>query len=410
MKKLMMIALGAGMILCGCSSDEPSGTTPATPPTIELSAAQSRAAADMEAFNLNIFRFTNSTKEPGDVVVCSPVQTLIAYSMFSYMGQSPEVLHGLIGCDDQEALNELSHTYLTTLPTLDPKVKNDFASLWVRPQGYINDEIEQTLRDYYGAEVMEFDPENLWNEYREAFIARLSAWHEAQNCDGWFFGALGYEKVRETVYFTNYFEGEWAQEFDESKTVPAKFDRLDGRTLDMQLMHNEEMPGRYMQTDTYAAAAIDLGAGAYEAIFVLPHEKTLEALNMLIDSPALEELFSAKMNSTILDISLPRTDCYGHTILAETNPENGVKEYLASPIYSSIEFTEKGAKSTTRNATSGADNHITWLPGATIFTIDRPYLAFIRLKQTGICVAAAKVTIPSCEQRDNGMFDGTWEK
>ncbi len=406
MKKLMMIALGAGLILGGCSSDEPSGTTPAAAPKIELSAAQSRAAADMEAFNLNIFRFTNSTKEPGDVVVCSPVQTLIAYSLFSYMGQSPEVLHGLIGCDDQEALNELSHTYLTTLPTLDPKVKNDFASLWVRQHDDARDEIEQTLRDYYGTEMMDFDPE----ENKEDYLKRLGAWHEAQNCDGWWFGVPGYEKPHEDIYFTNYFEGEWAQEFDESKTVPAKFDRLDGRTLDMQLMHNEEMPGRYMLTDSYVAAAIDLGAGAYEAIFVLPHEKTIEALNKLIDSPALEELFSAKMDSTILDISLPRTDCYGHTILAETNPENGVKEYLASPIYSSIEFTEKGAKSTTRNATSGVDKYILWSPGATTFTIDRPYLAFIRLKQTGICLAAAKVTIPSCEQRDLGMIRGTWEK
>ena len=72
MKKLMMIALGAGMILGGCSSDEPSGTTPAAPPTIELSAAQSRAAADMEAFDRPYLAFIR-LKQTGICVAAAKV-------------------------------------------------------------------------------------------------------------------------------------------------------------------------------------------------------------------------------------------------------------------------------------------------------------------------------------------------
>lgn len=400
MKKLMLIALGAGLLLGGCSSDEPEAT-PAAPPTIELSAAQSRAAADMEAFNLKIFRLTNSNKKPADVVVCSPVQTLIAYSMHSYLGRQTDYLQGLIGCDDQEALNELSHTYLTTLPTLDSKVKFEFSSLWTRPQGDTRAEIEKVMREYYGADVMDFDPE----EFNENLKKRVADWHLAHNCPDYFLGYPDFGTPHEEIYFTNDFEGEWALAFDESKTTSAKFNMLDGTTVDMKLMHAIEMPGRIMVTQNYAAAAIDLGAGAYEAIFVLPAEATVEGINNLIDSNALEEVLATDMEPTKLDIALPRTDCYGLTLLYKTDAETTVSTGKVNPILSSIEFSEKGAKSHSLNAASGLDHPMTIAPCTIPIVFDRPFLAFIRLKQTGICLAAVKVMHPSCSQRDQAYFD-----
>lgn len=372
--------LAVGMAVTGCSSDEPAkllGVVPEMP----LTEVQSRTAGEVANINESLFIGSNRAAEADENVVCSPLAALQLVTMHTLLdGKMTDPLLHFLGCTDIDALNELNRQYIETLPTLDPMVSfSQDNRVWIAEED-ANPEAAATLRNIYQATVF---------EHSKAHPADPSKFYKASI---WMYIA---NDVKADEMETSYqcdinFSAEWAKTFDKADTRRKTFTLTDGTTVEVPIMQSEQS-GRYFVNDKFQAASIDFGNGAYEAIFVLPHESGTQKLNELIDS-GIDELLTSEMTSFKLNIQIPRIaigSLYKKTDVVVKAYDEEMENLNLGHISTALTLNESGAK------IIASDNIVGYIDSGTkTFSATRPFLLFIRLKQTGICVLEAKVLRP----------------
>ncbi|KIG19459.1 Serine protease inhibitor (serpin family) [Enhygromyxa salina] len=100
-----------------------------------------------------------------------------------------------------------------------------------------------------------------------------------------------------------YLKAPWDVQFEEDWTGKAPFTRLDASTVDVDMMHNPAMFGRYGAGEGYSAFAAPLRGGALELVFVVPDD--FASFEAALDQPTLASVM-ASLEYTAVDTFVPR--------------------------------------------------------------------------------------------------------
>ena len=216
------------MMLCSCSSDEPSdaangGNQDERFVPVSLSAAEKVAAEASASFQYRLFSKACELADPNENVIVSPLSARILLSMLAN-ATSPEgrdeITHAL-GCDDINALNSLGRALVSQLPAMDGMVSMSLAqSVWYDRQYTLAPDFAELIAGFYNAD---FFPRDTWN--RDAMLTEINRW-----CSDRTGGRIPkyldrYDPVVVLLANAMHFQAKWknTNRFDESKTTEMTF-------------------------------------------------------------------------------------------------------------------------------------------------------------------------------------------
>lgn len=155
MKKLFFFL--PALLFAACSSDEPAVAPDPEVPSVDLtlSARESRAAQQIQAFNVDFFKACSQEFDADRNMVCSPFSASALLSMLANCVDQNvrEQIIDALGCEDIDALNSLTAKQLSALPTIDPSSTMTYANgLWYKNQYTLRDEVAKLLNENYMAE------------------------------------------------------------------------------------------------------------------------------------------------------------------------------------------------------------------------------------------------------------------
>lgn len=414
MKKLicfgMFFILSCCLLLSSCSnSDDEPEVQPAPAKNIEMTAAASRAAAEVSNFTYTFLAGMNKASydlvisdgknEEGRCnVVVSPVQATMNLPIYNCIYGLPEEMFGFLGCSDIAALDELNQAYMEQLPALDPLVNVTLAnSIWSKPGFELTPEQHAMLEEKYKAEFFDYNAATAHED--------IHSWLEKVLPDGAPFVAEDPFKCEHNSVGAMYFAGKWKLPFNPDLTYRGNFKVAPGiMVTKTDYMHNPSLAARVGRTESFTAVAMDFGSGAYEAVFVLPERKGLAELNRIADSGELAQLTTLEFYTQTVDLTLPRLHVGNNNELSifEAAEAMGVKglENIDTDHRSfcrqsfKIYIEEDGAKVLVASSKFDCD---LWGDAPIKLVFDRPFFALIRAKQTGACIFAGKICYPQNE-------------
>lgn len=103
-----------------------------------------------------------------------------------------------------------------------------------------------------------------------------------------------------------YLEADWARQFGKYPTEDAPFTRLDGSTVTVPLMHELELTGPTVETDTYAATEAPYEDEQLSMLVIVPHEDHYRDVEERL-SDVLDEI-DATAGEGSVELWLPRFD------------------------------------------------------------------------------------------------------
>lgn len=285
-------------------------------------------ASDQQALALDLYH----TLRVGDFAdmgfSVSPYSVAAAFGML-YGGtvgearaQMESTLHYSLGDERQHVAHNWLDLQLAdrNLPAiedagLDPVVVQTANGVWALEslRDEINPDYLDLIATHYGAGVFlaDFasDPEaetegiNLWVSKRtNELIPELFA--------------PGMIKFDTTMVLVNalYLKAPWAEPFEDTATSTAPFTKLDGSSVDVDMMHHDALYGSYGAGPGYAALAIPLRGNALELVFVVPDDFT--AFEETLDQPTLDTML-ASLEGNWVDTYIPRFELETDALLTE---------------------------------------------------------------------------------------------
>jgi serpin B len=100
-----------------------------------------------------------------------------------------------------------------------------------------------------------------------------------------------------------YLKAPWAQQFMENATSKAPFTKLDGSTVEVDLMHESLMQGLYGEGEGYSAFAAALRGSGLQVVFVVPDD--FDSFEAALDPAILQGVLSS-LDYAIVDTYVPR--------------------------------------------------------------------------------------------------------
>ncbi len=274
----------------------------------ELSLAEQDLVAADNRFAFKIFRELVVQSDPNENIFISPMSIAMALSM-TYNGARgstrdsiQEVLE-LQGMDIQE-VNESYQSLIALLRDLDPKVEFAIAnSIWYRAGLPVQQPFIDLNRTYFDAEVSALDFSD------PSAGPRINQW-VSENTNGRIDEIVDSPIDPTLVMFlinAIYFKGDWAYQFDRSRTNPALFRRVDGSTSTVDLMNSgEEMPLWMSYDGSNQIGELRYGGGPWRMTIVLPTSH--DALPAVLDGldEAQWNSWTAALDSIEMSVMLPK--------------------------------------------------------------------------------------------------------
>ena len=278
MKHLIYMVF-AMLMLASCSSDEPKNE-PNTPPQaepIELGRSEQEIVDAQKKFAVNFFKTVCNSEDPRKNIIVSPLSMSMAFSMVANgaEGQTFSEIAETLGFKPGEidALNSLNNTLVSKLPTVDPQVNVSIAnSMWVNNGVKANADFGKKLNENYKAEMYSTDL------YSMQGTDAINNWANSKT-NGMIPKILS-SPVNSLFTLCNalYFEGKWAEKFDETNTRREIFHNGDGSDAAVDMMSQKCDAKVYIDAGTDASDGKTMtvsktyGNGAYMMTFVLPPE------------------------------------------------------------------------------------------------------------------------------------------
>lgn len=221
-----------------------------------------------------------------------------------------------------------------------------------------------------------------------------------------------------------YFKGAWKKPFDEESTKEGEFFLLDGKTIQVPMMHTTKK--QYVKDfSTFKALRLPYSAGsdkrAFSMFILLPHEKNgLDSLEKDLDFKTLaEDLKHVTSEVPIKEFALPKfkiscgfevpdalkTLGLALPFGAEADLTEMVDSPLADKLYVSNmyhkTFVEVNEKGTEAAAATGATITLRGLPmfqDPIDFVCDHPFLFVIKEELTNVIIFTGRITNPTVEK------------
>lgn len=205
-----------------------------------------------------------------------------------------------------------------------------------------------------------------------------------------------------------YLEADWATPFGKYPTEEADFTRLDGSTVTVPLMHELELSGPAVATETYAATEVPYEGDELSMLVIVPDEGHYEDVEARLGDGLVDEI-GATAGGQAVELFLPRFDSDSNLDLRALIEDNlgvanifGVAGYdgiapgitLESAVHAAdIAVDEQGTVAAAATAL-GFEESGPPEPEVTV-RADRPFLYLIRHRPTGAVLFVGRVLDPS---------------
>jgi len=413
MKQLLLITtlLGISIMTFSCKKEK-TDNTPGEFKQVNLTEKQKHLINTSNSFGFDFFKKVNEISGSDKNLMVSPLSVSMALGMTrnGAAGSTLEAMTntlGFAGMSETE-INESYKYIIETFNGLDPKVKLQIAnSIWYHKTFSVEQPFVLANQQYFNASVTSLDFSsptaadiiNEWvNEKTNQLIPKI----------------IDQIPGDAVMYLVNavYFKGQWRYQFEKGKTVQKPFHIYDGTEVQVPTMTQHEKHPFY-KGPGFAAIELPYNQGNYVMSVLLPDEgKTVNDVVAQL-SQANWNTWSGQFSEKDIQLQLPKFKYQYY--------ENQMKPIL-SDMGMGVAFDSDKADFTRINANGGLYisrvMHKTYIEtneegteaaavtavevGVTsvgpdqpyYFTIDRPFVYFIREKSTGTILFIGTVMNP----------------
>ena len=368
-------------------------------------------------FALDLFEVL-SDDAPDSNVFISPfsISTALTMAYSGSDGSTEEAMRTTLGYGDLSTV-EIEAGYeslLTSLAGVDRDVTLSIAnSVWVR------DTFDTQVHDAY-KDVLEnqYKTEYFAREFNQDTLDELNGW-VSDNTEKKIDKILDEISPQNVMFLLNaiYFKADWTNQFKESNTMMRDFHLMDGTTVQVDTMAQEEK-FKYTKGDNYAAARLPYGRDQVAMYVFLPDpDYSLIDFMETLDPEELDGIINGMHNVPELKIRLPKFKFeYGKKRLNQAlidlgmgvafDPEMADLSKIANvePNNLYIDFVDHKAlievdeEGTVAAAVTNVGISLTSAPPSeTTFYVDRPFFFIIRDDRTGTILFMGQIMNPLTE-------------
>lgn len=413
-RSVVSIGVVCGLVAgaCGAGGDDASGRSAAVPGEVvsELRRAEPSADAPLaqgvaaiEGFTWDFQRVVGSE---GENLVFSPASIGMAFAM-AHPGADDKTRARLEEAFGFPGAPQLYEAMNALLRRLDDVTGDDVTlavtnSGWAQVGRRIGQEYLDTLARHFGAGLNTLDLQGDPSASRR----RINEWVAEQTRDRTPELLPDGFVNRRTVYVlvnTVYLRATWDQVFGKYPTAPAAFARADGSSVQVDMMRNAELHGRYLVEDGLQVVELPYAGGDLAMRVAVPDD--LGAFEAGLDGDEWDWISGALREGTI-DVSLPRWDFATSIDLASPLGEFGVEipggDYsriaaglsLGQAIHgANITVDEEGTEAAAGSALGFEESGPP--PPDAVIRADRPFLFTIVHQPTGLILFAGHVVDPT---------------
>jgi serpin B len=269
------------------------------------------------------------------------------------------------------------------------------------------------LAEYYGAGLQPADFLNDPDGVRDE-INRWVAEHTEDKIQNIVPEGAITEESRLVLANAIYFYGGWLDTFDAENTADGDFTLLDGSTVSVPLMQQQEFYA-YAAGDGYQVIELPYAGSQFAFTVLLPDEGQFDAIEGMLDAAILDAVL-AELGSRELILTLPKFEFEYSASLADTLKAlgmtdafdaevadfSGMLEASASEPLAIGDVLHKAFISVDEEGTEAAAATTVLMAGSAAptdppleVTIDRPFVFLIRDTQTGAILFIGRVMDPS---------------
>ncbi len=419
---LAALALSTAALLSACGDDKAAASElvmSKAPRTSADPAAASDAASALSLFSTDLYAILARTE--GNLVF-SPYSAAVALAMTrngaagETLDQMSAVLHADRAGDLDAGLNAIDQA-LATRPGeyrwMDKTVKLELATanqLWGQRDYPFHDAFLDKLAANYGAGMRLVDYIGATEDARKA----INSWVSDQTRER--IPELIPEGVLNSdtrLVLTNaiYLNAPWMHRFNKDATAPGPFTRLDGSTVEAQLMRlSEDL--RYASGSGYRAVELPYIDGSLSMLVIVPESgefadfqstfnadtlativSDLKTAQVKLGFPRFEYRTQASLKDALKEMGMPIAFDAGFADFSAMSPD-GKDLYIQDVIHEAfIAVDEDGTEAAAATAVIVGE---TSAPVDVVeLTVDRPFLYAIRDNDTGAILFLGRLTDPS---------------
>ncbi|XP_050042665.1 iripin-2-like [Dermacentor andersoni] len=356
-------------------------------------------------FAVNLLKHL-ATQDTSSNVFFSPTSIAAAFGMAyaGARGSSENVLgsvlgHTAVGLTDRARVLSAYKNLLQLAAS--PNVTLDVANMVLAQNGLpVTDNYKQQLREVFDAELRSADFAN----EGPRVAAEVNAWVR-EKTRGKISGILPEGRPLDIVLFilnAVYFKGAWARKFDVADTVNKPFFNLGTTEVSKPAMHLRiRLP--HTRIDALHASAVEIPyeGGKFSMVVVLPDSLTgLQTVREGLSVTSLEDLGSNLHTKDVI-LRLPKFEmslsynlvtamkALGLNSVFESSADfsgitEGIPVYISDAVHkAAVQVNEEGTVAAVVTGLSFAPTSaLNAPPPPVLFTVDRPFLYYIRDKHT----------------------------
>ena len=389
-------------------------------------AAADSAAIDGSAAALDLFAadlYDQLSTEDGNLVF-SPYSAAIALAMTragaagETLTQMSDVLHADEAGDLDAGLNAIDQA-LAKRPGeyrwFDKTVELELATanqLFGQVDYLFNDAFLDRLASQYGAGLRLVDYIKKTEEARESINTWVSDQTKERIPELIAEGVLNSD-TRLVLTNAIYLKAPWMNRFDAEATKEEPFTRLDGSTVQAQMMRQSEQL-RYTKGDGFEAVELPYIDGSLAMLVVVPEPGALPAFEADFDSPVLSRIVDAlgpvqvelgfpkftfrtqaSLKDALIAMGMPVAFEGGLADFSAMSPD-GKNLYIQDVVHEAfIAVDEDGTEAAA--ATAVVVGRTSAPVDIVKLTVDRPFLFFIRDNETGAILFMGRVVDPAAK-------------
>ena len=368
-------------------------------------------------FGLDLFDVLCSESPEANIFI-SPLSISTALTM-AYSGSdgtTEEAMRTTLGYMDlsTEEIEAGYYGLLTSLAGVDNDVQLSIAnSVWVRDT--FDEQVFDEYKDVLEAQYMS---EYYARPFNQATIDELNDW-VSDKTENKIDRILDEIDPQNVMFLLNaiYFKADWTNQFKESSTQMRDFYLMDGTTVQVDTMAQEEK-FKYIKGDTFSAARLPYGREQVAMYVFLPDpDYQLDDFMETLDPETLDEIINSMYSVSELKLRLPKFKFeYGKkrinqalidlgmgvafdpieanlSKIADVRPYNLYIDFVDHKAL--IEVDEEG---TVAAAVTNVGISLTSAPASeTTFYVDRPFFFLIRDDRTGTILFMGQILNPLVE-------------
>jgi len=345
------------------------------------------------------------------------ISTALTMTYTGAEGDTETAMENTLGYNDMttDQVKEYYRSLFSSLEKVDKDVTlNNANSMWIKDsfEPYVKEEYVVTLKDYFSSELF-------IRPFNQETVTQMNNWvsEKTENKINKMMEEIDPDLV---LFLVNaiYFKADWTNPFKPDETLKRDFTLIDGSTIPVDMMHQEE-DFKYVEGEGFAAARFPYGREKVAMYIFLPDPETsIESFMTELTQEKLDEAIKEMQTESDLEVRIPKFKVeYGVKRLnnaltalgmgiafdganadlsdiAEVDPLNLFIAFVDHKAV--IEVDEKGTEAAA--ATVVGAGLTSMPPPSKNFHVDRPFFFIIRDDRTNTILFMGKITNPLIEK------------